>query len=472
MATDGVAETASADFSKARGKALLSQIQNFLNADKDRLLSFNDVKEILRPKNQVYVGLQTVPIKLIVGSEGRYRDFNKFFPDFQVTTKKNEDFCPVGNFNKKIVSYTTNPLTIAGENFASVHIGNSINEYFSPLILENITVFLNAATPVIANALSMQEMAELQKNTRAAFARYVPADVMDEIIDNSLKMTKQSESRNITVLFSDMRNFTAISEHSSAQDVVDFLNSYFAVMGNIIVGEGGHVDKFIGDAIMALFGAFQNQENTMIEAVSAAIKMIAAIENLDISKLSFPKGNLEMGIGINSGLCVMGNIGFQNKMDYTVIGDAVNIASRLEGASKIYHHPLIVSENVYSEIKDKLLCRKVDNVRVMGKEEHISIYAVYSGYDDEDEDEPHPERALDLPRVSSLLVNRETLENYNKGLKMFYMREWKPAQEYFLLASKADETDYLSQLYLRRAIDFTKNPPPNDWDGVVSLMEK
>ena len=395
-------------------------------------------------------------------------DFNNLFPDFMVIKKNTEDFFPVGGTKKKIASYATVPLAVGGEKIASVHVANSINDYFTPAILENMTVFLNAAAPVIANTLSLRELADLQQNTRAAFARYVPADVMDEIIDNSSKMVKHSESRNVTVLFSDIRDFTAISEYSSAQNVVNFLNAYFAAMGSIIISEGGHIDKFIGDAIMAIFGAFQNQENPMISAVRAAVKMLAALKSIDTANIAMPQNGLEIGIAINSGLCVLGNIGFQNKMDYTVIGDTVNLASRLEGVTKLYHHPLIVSEFVCNIIKDMFLLRKIDNVRVIGREESIGIYAVYTGYE-----ETEPDECLDdIPVVPSLLIKRDTFENYNKGLQLYYLREWKPAREYFSKASKANENDYLSRLYLERTTEYSHNPPPVNWDGVVTLSEK
>jgi class 3 adenylate cyclase/CheY-like chemotaxis protein len=399
-------------------------------------------------------------------------DFNNLFPDYQVETKTVEEFFPPGDNQKQIVSYVVIPLLIAGEKFASVHIANSIKEYFSPNILENVNAFLAAAAPVIANALSMFELAELQKKTRAAFARYVPADVMDEIIKKSSKVISQSENRNVVVLFSDIRNFTSISETSGAQAVVEFLNAYFARMGNEIISEGGHIDKFIGDAIMAIFGAFRPVENAPAAAVRSAIKMLAALESIDPAGVSLPDGGLKIGIGINCGECVLGNIGFQNKMDYTIIGDHVNLASRLEGVTKMYRCPLIVSEYVYNETKDMLLFRKVDNVRVKGKEAPVGIYAVYTGFEGKAGNVLRSGEVLDLPMAPSLRINRQLLVNYNKGLSLFYMREWTPAREYFEKAAALDGNDYLSRLYLDRAAEFSRRAPPEDWDGAVTLTEK
>ncbi|MDR0497578.1 MAG: response regulator [Treponema sp.] len=399
-------------------------------------------------------------------------DFNNLFPDFHVSTKNTHDSFPPANNQKKIESYITIPLTVGGEKIASVHIANSINEYFTLPILENINIFLGAATPIIANALSMRELDELQKNTRTAFARYVPADVMDEIIHDSSKAGGHSENRNITVLFSDIRDFTGIAEHSDAQGTVDFLNAYFAKMGNEIISEDGQIDKFIGDAIMAVFGAYRILENPAASAIRAAIRMLAVLEDIDTTSIGLRQGSLKSGIGINCGECVLGNIGFQNKMDYTVIGDTVNLASRVEGLTKQYRHPLIVSEYVYNMTKNHFLFRKIDNVRVKGKKEPVGIYAIYTGFEGTGGNVLRSGEISDMPTVPSLQINREILANYNKGLQLFYMHEWKHSQEYFLKAVENNKNDFLSQLYMDRAHEFANTPPPKDWDGVVTLVEK
>jgi class 3 adenylate cyclase/DNA-binding response OmpR family regulator len=400
------------------------------------------------------------------------RDFNSLFPEFKFLKENKKNFHPSGTNSKKILSYITVPLKIAGGNFASVHIANSINEYFSPSVMENISVFAGAAAPVIANALSMHELALLQKNTRTAFARYVPPDVMDEIINETNKKTSISENRNISVLFSDIRNFTNISENSQAQSVVDFLNAYFAKMGNVIIAENGHIDKFIGDAIMAVFGAFQNIDNPQVNAIRAAVKMLAAMDEINRMQTIKPGNKIDIGIGINCGECILGNIGFQNKMDYTIIGDTVNLASRIEDLTKLYRHPLIVSEFVYEATKDSYLFRKIDNVRVKGKEKTAGLYAVYSGFHGQDGGKLRSGEMADIPIVPSLLVNRETLVNYNKGLQVFYIRQWKLAEEYFSKALETDESDFLSSLYLERSHQFAKTPPGEEWDGVITFSEK
>ncbi|MCL2210306.1 MAG: response regulator [Treponema sp.] len=399
-------------------------------------------------------------------------DFGRLFQDTIFSTKKTKYFIPEGNNNKKILSYIWIPLTVGGEIFASVHIANSLNEYFSPGVMENINVFAAAASPIIANALLMHELAELQNNTRTAFARYVPADVMDEIINESSKKVTVSENKNISVLFCDIRNFTELSEHSDPQIVVDFLNNFFEKMGIEIISEGGHIDKFIGDAIMAVFGAFQNTENSPSNAIRAAVKMLGALNSINYDGSSFYKEIVDIGIGINYGECILGNIGFKNKMDYTIIGDTVNLASRIESLTKSYRHRIIVSEFVYEETKEKFLYRKIDNVLVKGKKKPVGIYAVYSGFHGADGNKLRSGDTSDLISVPSLLIDRDVLINYNKGLQVFYMREWKLALEYFTKALEHQNDDFLSNLYLERTKKFMANPPNDNWNGVFSLAEK
>jgi class 3 adenylate cyclase/CheY-like chemotaxis protein len=393
-------------------------------------------------------------------------DFNTRFPDYKVVSKELNDFFPAGEKDQKIESYIMIPLLSSGEEFATVHIGTSVKEYFSPLILENLNAFLSAASPIIANALRLRQMETLQKKTRAAFARYVPADVMDEIIRKSSAQNTQGETRLVAILFSDIRSFTKISENTEAQELVDFLNVYFSRMGEQIIAEGGNIDKFIGDAIMAIFGAPKTLENAAVSAIRAALRMAKNLSTVDTSGIVLPEIGFGAGIGINFGECVVGNIGFQNKMDYTVIGDSVNLASRLEGITKYYHQTIIVSEFAYTAAKDHFIFRKADSVRVKGKDHPVGLYTVYDAWQDE--------ASPDTP--AALVIDRENLDLYDKGLKLYAMREWKTAEQYLnkalSIAEKADKEDYLSSMYLSRIAEFKVNPPPADWDGTITMTEK
>jgi class 3 adenylate cyclase/CheY-like chemotaxis protein len=397
-------------------------------------------------------------------------DFNSRFSDFKVVSKKTIDIYPPGEKSKTLESYVVLSLLSAGESFATVHIANTIKEYFSPPIMENLELFLGDAAPIIANALSMLEMKELQEKTRTAFARYVPADVMDEIIRQSGESAAgQSESRNLVVLFTDIRNFTTIAEGNSAQDVVTFLNAFFSRMGNEIIAEGGHINKFIGDAIMAIFGAPKALPDAPAAALRAAVRMSAAMKLVDTSYIKLLESGLAMGIGINYGECVVGNVGFQDKMDYTVIGDTVNLASRLEGVTKQYRHPLVVSESVYAAAMDGFIFRKADRVRVKGKDTPVWLYAVYASYADETSPPPYLVPPAEVPPF--LKIDRKLLDNYNKGLQLFYIGEWKTALNYFNVAREINGGDFLTTFYLERAESYMQNSPPDDWD-ITTLTEK
>jgi class 3 adenylate cyclase/CheY-like chemotaxis protein len=393
-------------------------------------------------------------------------DFNSRFSDYKVVSKEIKDFFPGGEKSEKVESYIMLTLTNSGDDFATVHIGTSVKEYFSPLVLENLNVFLSSAAPIIANALNVRQMDIIQKKTRAAFARYVPIDVMDEIIKKSLAQSTQGETRLVAILFSDIRSFTTISENTQAQELVSFLNYYFSKMGDEITAEGGNIDKFIGDAIMAIFGAPKTLDNPAVNGVRAAIRMVKALRYLDTSGITLPKTGFGTGIGVNYGECVVGNIGFQNKQDYTVIGDTVNLASRLEGVTKYYQHPIIVSEYVYDIAKDHFIFRKVDSVRVLGKDRPVGLYAVYDAWRGEENEET----------PQSLIIDRESLDQFNKGLKLYTMREWETAKRYFSsalsIAKRLGKADYLSSLYLDRIGEHQANPPPPDWDATTTMTEK
>jgi class 3 adenylate cyclase/DNA-binding response OmpR family regulator len=393
-------------------------------------------------------------------------DFNTRFSDYKVESKEINDFFQAGTRDERIESYIMIPLIVGGEEFATVHIGTSIKEYFSPVVLDNLNVFLVAAAPIIANALHLRQMGIQQEKTRNAFARYVPRDVMDEIIKRSSAQSTQGETRLVAILFSDIRSFTTISENTQAQELVKFLNTYFSAMGNEIVAEGGNIDKFIGDAIMAIFGAPKTLENASSSAIRAALRMAKSLARVDTSGITLPKIGFGAGIGINFGECVVGNIGFQNKMDYTVIGDSVNLASRLEGITKYYHQTIIVSEFAYTASKDHFIFRKTDSVRVKGKDHPVGLYTVYDAWQGEaDPDTPE-----------SLVIDREALDLYNKGLKLYAMREWKTAEQYLkkalAISERIGKEDYLSSLYLTRIEEFKANPPPPDWDATITMTDK
>jgi adenylate cyclase len=249
--------------------------------------------------------------------------------------------------------------------------------------------WLPLVPPLLAMALSyggitldsyIREQRE-RLRLRTLFSRYVSADVVGEILENREGLGLQGRRRHITILFSDIRGFTSISEHIDPEQVVAFLSAYMAQATQVIFKHGGTVDKFIGDAIMALFGAPKSSGNEALRAVRAGLEMVALVESLGSTWTPILGRPLRVGVGINSGEAVVGSIGSELRSDFTAIGDAVNLASRLEGLTKEFGIPLILSEYTAAELGEQLPLKPLGRVRVAGREAPLLIYTVAEGVD-------------------------------------------------------------------------------------------
>lgn len=292
-----------------------------------------------------------------------------------------------------------------------------------------------------------------QKNehkVRSIFQKYVPKDVIDSIFMNPEKMLI-GDNRVVAILFSDIRSFTTISEGFMPDELVNALNRYFELMVDIIISRGGVIDKYIGDAIMAFFGAPVKHEDDALQAVFAAVEMQETLRSFNAEQQKSGKPEFKTGIGINYGVVTVGNIGSEKKMDYTIIGDMVNLGSRLEGLTKPYHQDIIFSESVYRKVKDKLACRMVDKVVVKGKTKGENIYTA----------------------VRKLTPRQKKAWNfYHTGLKHYYQRNFDQAIKYFAGVKKLLPDDYLAEMCIKRCRKYIKSPPPPDWIGVEVLTSK
>jgi class 3 adenylate cyclase len=260
------------------------------------------------------------------------------------------------------------------------------------------------------------------------------------------------DTRILSVLFSDIRSFTSISEKMAPGDLVDTLNKYFSFMVGVIMDEhGGMVDKYIGDAIMAYWGTPKKRDDDALQSVLAGLDMLTALEKFNAWQAERGMAPWKIGIGINYGGLTVGNIGSSQKMNYTVIGDMVNLASRLEGATKHYQEPIIFSESVESRVKDQLRCRHIDTVAVKGKTKGVRIYTTRKTLG------PSEARGWDL---------------HNKALREYYTRDYPAAQATLRELLEVLPNDKTAKIYMERAIAFAKDPPPEDWDGVEVLTEK
>jgi adenylate cyclase len=293
-----------------------------------------------------------------------------------------------------------------------------------------------------------------QKNyIRKAFMQYLSPEVVRDVIANPGLLKLGGERREITAFFSDVAGFTTISEKLTPEEVVLLLNKYLTAMTDIILSHGGTVDKYEGDAIVAFFGAPFPHPDHAARCCAAAVDMQNALIKLREQwiKEGFPP--VVMRIGINTGPAIIGNMGSQQRMDYTMMGDTVNSASRFEGANKAYGTYTMISEFTYQQVKDDFLVRKLDLLRVVGKSAPIAVYELVGKKEDVSEEK--------------LVV----LNLFQIALEKYSSKNWMDASDLFYEIYKKFN-DLPSKTYYDRCVQFKKNPPPPDWDGVYVLKSK
>ena len=263
------------------------------------------------------------------------------------------------------------------------------------------------------------------------------------------------QSVEATVLFSDIRGFTTHTERLGAQGTVAMLNEYFTLMVDCIQHEGGMLDKFIGDAIMAGFGIPVAHDDDVDRAMRASIAMIKELRRWNVQRVAEGKLAIEIGIGLNTDVVVSGNIGSKKRMDYTMIGDGVNLAARLESACKQYGAQILVSEYTYKKLRGTYRARDIDLVVVKGKTQPVGVYEILDHHTDDTF--PH-------------LV--ECLGHFRDGLAKYRGRAFGPARELFEKVLALNPGDKAAKLYLERCRILTDAPPPPDWSGVWVMEEK
>ena len=249
-------------------------------------------------------------------------------------------------------------------------------------LFDRFRFMLNLSAPLITAVLTLFTMIvyrilteeKEKKAIQGMFSNYVSKSVVDELIKHPEKLELGGEDKQITVLFSDIRGFTTLSEKLTPQELVSHLNEYLSAMTDIIFKYEGTLDKYVGDEIMAFWNAPIEQENHAVRACMTALDMM---EKLHALNESWPEDRrLNIGIGLNSGIMTVGNMGSSNRMDYTLMGDNVNLGARLEGTNKIYGTNIIISEFTYGLVKDFFLCRELDTIRVKGKRKPVRIYEI------------------------------------------------------------------------------------------------
>ncbi|MCP4024012.1 MAG: adenylate/guanylate cyclase domain-containing protein [Desulfobacteraceae bacterium] len=290
-----------------------------------------------------------------------------------------------------------------------------------------------------------------KKYIRKAFSHYLAPSVINELIKNPQFLELRVEKKEITIFFSDIRGFTDLSERIGEQKLGGFMNQYFSVISRIIMKHKGMVDKYIGDAVMAVWGTPVDDPDHAINAIHAAmeIKQELAHFNKNWTHLGI---EAKTGIGINTGDVVVGNFGSTDRFDYTVLGDHVNLASRLEGLNKTYETDIIISEFTLALFKTELFCQYIDTVRVKGKTKPVKIY--------------HP-LCQGLP--DSALEKENTV--FEKGIALYMKKEFVKAELIFKQLYDQTATG-LYLLYAQRCRQFMQSPPDDDWDGVFTHTKK
>lgn len=318
------------------------------------------------------------------------------------------------------------------------------------LIMPCITVLVIALLNIIYGYLFETRKREQLKKM---FGQYVPAKHIDEMLKSPEDFALHGESRELSVLFADIRSFTSISEKMTATDLVTMLNNLFTPMTGIIFKYRGTIDKYVGDLIMAFWGAPLKDKNHAQHAIISALEMQKKLKQLREDALKNNGIEISMGMGINSGVMNVGDMGSQYRRNYTVLGDAVNLASRVESLSKYYGVYIIVTENTQAH-QTKFVFRKLDIVRVKGKHEGVAIYEAI---------------CMQTELTDEL---KHELEEYHRALECYYEQRWDDALRMMTeLYNKHPDTK-IYHLYMDRINEFKHEPPSADWDGVYTHTSK
>jgi adenylate cyclase len=344
-----------------------------------------------------------------------------------------------------LIAVTLCYLALAAIAFSSAHIWFNVAEPLSGLFICFVsTVAYRAATE-----------GRQRKMITNIFRLYVDSTVVQILINNPHLVKLGGEKREISVLFTDIEGFSGISEKVSEEVLVRMMNIYLTDMTDVILKTRGTVDKFIGDAIMAFWGAPLADDDSAYHACIAALEMQSRLHRLQPKFGKMGGVGIRQRIGLNTGICLVGNIGSEQKLNYTAMGDPVNLASRLEGVNKQYGTGILISESTYQKVMKRVYVREVDRVQVVGKMEPVHIYEL-----------------LDTAAQQLSEKMKYFLDIYGQGLKAYQERRWDEGIAYMEHAMLQIPDDPVSQLYIERMKLFKINPPSEDWNGVFVLHAK
>src|SRR5579872_429195 len=359
-------------------------------------------------------------------------------------------------------------LVAVGALFATLLIGTSWYFYQQQRLLIDFTYPLLSTTAIYLTlifASFVREQAQ-RRQIRSAFSQYISPALVEQLAQSPEKLKLGGEEREMTIMFSDVRGFTTISESykSDPQGLTALMNRFLTPLTDAILARKGTIDKYMGDAIMAFWNAPLDDKDHQINACHAALDMLEKIEALNKQReIEANDGGhryipIDVGVGLNTGLCVVGNMGSNLRFDYSVLGDSVNLASRLEGQSKEYGFPIIAGSRTALAVKEQFAILELDFIMVKGKKEPEVIYAIAGR-----EDVAQSER---FQRLRNLTIEM---------LACYRSRDWDGALAAIERGRKTDEVhslELLYDLYEARIQGYRKNPPPEDWNGAFALLTK
>ena len=311
----------------------------------------------------------------------------------------------------------------------------------------------NDSADVYGALVVMDDISD-EKRLKSTMYRYMTQELAERLLESG-EARLGGDRKEVSVLFSDIRSYTTLTEKLEAEEVVSMLNEYFETMVEAIFQHKGTLDKYIGDAIMAVFGSPLPLEDHAWHAVQTALDMRRRLVEFNQHRAQQGKETIKIGIGIHSDCVISGNIGSSKRMEFTAIGDGVNLGSRLEGASKQYGCDIIISENTYKPCSDKIVVRELDRTRVKGKSLPVSIYELVA-YQNE-------------PIATAKQL---TIELYNRARKCYLERDFARALANFSMVMDINNQDKATKLHIERCQHFLNNPPAKDWDGVWTLTSK
>ncbi|WP_421656389.1 GAF domain-containing protein [Leptothermofonsia sp. ETS-13] len=307
----------------------------------------------------------------------------------------------------------------------------------------------------VSGALVVMEDISDEKRLKSTMYRYMTQELAEQLLENPDAAKMGGDRKEVSVLFSDIRSYTTLTESLKAEEVVEMLNEYFEQMVDAVFTYKGTLDKYIGDAIMAVYGSPLPLDDHEWMAVQTAIEMRHRLVEFNAKRIAKKQQPIKIGIGINSDVVISGNIGSSKRMEFTAIGDGVNLGSRLESASKLYGTDIVISEYTYKPCADRIWARELDYIKVKGKDKPVKIYELVG---------------LRNEPLSS--EKEQIIEHYHKGREYYLARNFPMAMAEFGTVLNINKDDKSATLHLSRCQHWLTNPPPDSWDGSWTLTEK